>query len=227
MVSPVDTPFQLAPKPLNGVGVNFSFDVFLAEMIHPLVRVAQFSKRIVRIQFIRHHSRTGSNILLNKRNDVRYFVAPDNMGDDVSLSLNHPKNRCFPCGTPTSLTWFPSSNIGLIYLNSLRQFLFRFGEQASNLLCNSPSSFVSNACLPLQFLSGHPILGVSKKEDGIEPAFKRRFRLMKDGASQRMKLIPAILTGIALSTSYLMKLGGFLAGRTNLNGAISVVEYLG
>ena len=205
MIRPLDAPFQLAPKSLNGVRVNFLTDILTFRVSDSIVKITDFLHRLINGGLIRKQGRTKLHILAYQRNDAGKFHILHGLRHNPASALDDTDNGGFVL-RPSALPIFLNpANVGFVSFNNVGKLLCRFREQKADLLCHAPRGLIGNAKRTLQLHCRDTISGIGEKEDSVEPVFKRGIRFVEDRASQWMKLIPAILAGIALPIADLVE----------------------
>jgi hypothetical protein len=225
VVSPVDAPLELAPKPFNGVYVNISDRILFNGMVYPLMFISGFSDGIICSELIGHHSGTRLDVILNDRNNRRGFGVIDNMSNDFSFSLDKSENWSFTFGSATALSLRFAADICFVGFNNIFQYCPDLSKKGSDLFCHSPSTLISYTKLSFQFFSRNSIFGVGKKVDSEEPILKRSIRFMKNGICQRMNLISTKLTSIAFAIGHFIKFGFLFTGRAICKSFVSIYKY--
>jgi len=198
VIRPAKTALELAPETFNRIGVDLPFYVLAFGVLNLVVFVAHLLNRIVDSELVRHYRRAWLNVLSDQRNNRRKLHVPHNLSNSVAFPLDETDNGRFLVQRPALLAVSETANIGFVYFHHIRETLVRLSKQKANLFCHAPGRLVGNAKRSLQFLSGNSISRISEKEDGVEPAFKRGIRFVKDSSRQWVKLVRTVLAGVAL-----------------------------
>lgn len=218
MISPVDTSLELAPKALDGVGVDIAFNPLLARVLDFAMNIAHRAHLVIGCELIGHNAGAKFDILPHDGQDGRPLSVRHDFGSDITFPLDEAKDSGLMFPAPSTLrTFFSSgSNIGFIGLNDPRKVPARLGEQESNLFSHSPSAFIGNSQLPLKLFTRYTVLGIGEKKDSIEPGLQRGIRFMKDSLRKGMNLMTAELTAVAFAFRDTVEFSFFGAGRADL-----------
>ena len=198
-MSPVDASFKLAPKALNGIEMNVAASVFFKGMVDTIMVVAHRTDPVIGVVLVSHDIGADFDAVSHNRKDGGGFGISNYFGLDLPLPFYHAKNWGFVFRSTAPFAMFSSAHVGFVKFNRVGKLLSRLAEKLSDLFGHAPSRFVGDSELAFQLLGGHPILGVGKKIYSIEPAFKRGLGFVKDGIRKRVKLVSAILAGIAFA----------------------------
>jgi hypothetical protein len=101
--------------------------------------------------------------------------------------------------------------VHLIHLNRRSLQLQTFGQKTPNLAEHAPRCFVGDARFALNLLCGDTAARRTHKVHGIEPSLERGARLLKDGAHERIDVIPTGLAGIRGAIAHAVMLSLFAA----------------
>ena len=191
MISPVDRPLELAPKSLKVVGVENSLDVFAFPVGNSPMRVTQGSNLPVAGEFVGRNNRTGFDVGLNQRPQGLALHVVNNLGANLAATFSHSKDCRFASRTAPALPFPLSSDVSLICLNNTFQDSTARLHHDPDLFGDSPSALIGYAKLALKLFGRYPVLGLSHKEDRMEPSGKACRTLMEDRPGCRVDLMPA------------------------------------
>ena len=213
MIDARDTTLRQRPEALNAVGVGIPVDIDLSTMLDSLVPVSRHCDSVIAMELIGIDSGSPSYITPNERHDGRTFDVGYDGGSDSPLPLDYADDGSFALCSPSSLAPSDSAEIGLVNFDLTVKRDSIFAEQSPDLLEHSPSGFVSDSSYPLKFLGGMPRACSGHPEHSIEPSRERSSRLVEDGISSRVNLMPAMVALVTWPTLNPMVLSYLVANR--------------
>lgn len=191
VVSPVQGAFKLAPKALNGIGMEHSTDILPFPVIDSPMLEARGSDLVVARKFVRGDRGPFFDAGLNHRHqgfalNVWHHGSP-NVAAALCYSENGGLSRCSAPALPLAL----ASDIGFVGLHDATQNLSVALHEKSYLLGDPPGALVGDAQLPLKFFGRDSVLGLAHEEYGVKPKSQRCRALMEDCAFRRVDLVTA------------------------------------
>ena len=197
--------FKLAPKPFDGVGVDFAAHVFFLPVVHLAMLVAPLRSVAIDRQFIRVERGGNVHVAGDVCKDVIGRHSVHHFGDDLAAPLYNADDRSFASGPASAFAGARAADVGFIRLdNACELWRFAVCHQLADLVIHPPRGLVGDAKLALQFLRSDTVLAGRHQEDGKEPRGKRRGRLVEDRASGRVNLLAAICARIAAPSGDVM-----------------------
>ena len=106
----------IAPKSFNAVDMIFAFIGKGLTMVQTVMFAKTF-ERVVTFECISVIDRPLSCILPDMSHQFIGSHSLHNLGIDPAITLQKPKNKVFPCGTPASLAFSPATKVRLINLD--------------------------------------------------------------------------------------------------------------
>ncbi len=189
VVSPVQGAFKLAPKSLNGVGVEHTFDVLPLTVIRGAVGVSRRSDLVVARKLVRGDCCPFLNAGLNQRHNGLALNVRHDFGPDIAPALDHAENGGLASRPAPTLPLALAADIRFVGLNDADQSLPVAFHEKSNLLGDPPSALVGYSKLALKLFGRDSVLGLAHKVDGMEPKSKGRRALVKDRAFRGIDLM--------------------------------------
>ena len=197
-MSTLNTPFDLAPKPFQGINVMDTIDILFDRMMNISMFIASFVKIIIRFKFIGANCATSFNVIFN--NTFKGIVGDigNHARHNIPTTFHYPKNNCFAFCTATANAMTFPANHGFVGFDMAGQIVIPINPSHifSDLMRHTPSRFISNAKLPLKFLCGDTVTGGSEKVHGIKPLLKRGMGVLKRSSRHWVNMMPAPLAHI-------------------------------
>jgi hypothetical protein len=216
MINSANSTFHQRPESFNGVGVNIAANVHASTVLDSAmailcvvpILVENVLNPIIGAEFIGIDGALGHNVFADHAEKSRTLHIINHAGNNSSLAafpFNDSRDWCFLPITnhrPTSAVFTNSAEVGFVHLHRWSlQLQVAIGEQGANLMEHAPCSFVGNSSLALNLLSGYTATSGTHEIHGIEPSLERSSALLKDGASERIDVIPAMVASISSATS--------------------------
>lgn len=189
---------EMLPEVFKAVHMDIAANVFLCAMVYGVVIVALFGKAVVRLQFIGANHRAGSHIARDNRLQRACLNACNNLGHNLTVTLQHPEHDCLALGSASALAGVPSTNERFVNFDFAvkRPLAIDFRHVLTDMMRHAPRCLVCYAKLTLQFLRRNAVAGRGVEVDGVEPKLQWRARILKRGARCGVDVMPAPLAGI-------------------------------
>jgi len=197
MIDTRDTTLGQRPEALDAVSVGIPVDIDLSTMLNSLMLVSRHCNSVIAMELIGIDSGSLSYIAPDEGHDGRTFDVGYDGGSDSPLPLDNTDDGSFTFRPSSSLAPSDSAEIGLINFNLAVKRDSIFAEQSPDLLEHSPSRLVSDSSYPLKLFGGVPRACGGHPEHSVEPSRERCGRLVEDGVSSRIDLMPAIVALVA------------------------------
>jgi hypothetical protein len=99
----------------------------------------------------------------------------------------------------------------------------------AQFVAHAPCAFIGHACLPLHLLGRDPMAGAGHQIHREKPMGEFRAALVKDGASSRINMVPALLAGIGPALSHRVEFSPqrATAGACDFGAAVVDLHQLG
>src|ERR1041385_2853679 len=205
VVHAADPALHKTPESLNRLSVNVSRDVYFRAVIDSPVNVSRVLKPVIGNVFVGVNGARRQDVFLRQTVKsrflrVRRYPCHYTSHATVLRAFHHSDNRNLvrTIGRPSapSLSLPLSAVVHLIHLHRRTLQLHPlFGEQGANLTEHAPRGFVGHSGLALNLLCGDAATGGTHEVHRIEPSLERSGALLKNGASERIDVIPARLAG--------------------------------
>lgn len=215
MIYTIDTPLDVAPETVDGVGMDCPSDILFGRVLDSIVGITQAGKSVIAEHFVgvNHSTRNGGDMLLdNGKQGIRLHIR-DHRGDGFPLPFYHTSNDGFTSSPTTPFARALPSNICFIGFNFPKERDFFTGHQLADLGEHPPSRLVGNAQLPLQLLGRNASAGLRHEEDGIEPRAHRSRRMVQNSTRCWREIVVTGATLIDLAARDTIKLAGLFASR--------------
>ena len=191
MISPVDRAFKLAPKALDGVGMEDALDVLTLAVGNSPVLVAERADLVVARKLIRGDRRPRLNAGLDQRRQGLSLDILHDLRPDLPAALGHAENDRLS-GRPAPALPLPlAADVGFVGLDDAAQSPAAGLHHKPDLLCDPPSAFVSNPKLAHKLHRRDAVLGLAHEVYRMEPKRQGRRAFMEDSPRCRGDMPPA------------------------------------
>ena len=225
VVHPVDAPLDIAPHPLDIVGVDPSHDVLLGRVLDRLVRVAQAGEAVIAQHFIGVDRLACGDMLLNHRKESPSLDIGDYLDYGWAAPLDHAGNDGLALGSTPALSRTPAADVGFVNCNFAEEDDIALGHELADLGEHPPGGLVGDADLPLKLLGRYAGSGRSHEEHGVEPGAKGCRGFVEDGISCGRYVRAAELAAVDLPARDAKVLGDPVAlGASDTIGPSSILE---
>src|SRR5438874_999575 len=207
-----DSTLHKAPESLNRLGVNVARDVDSRAVVYPAMGVTLRFQFVVRNVFIGVNGARRKDVFLSKpvngfplsvRSNASHYAAYA----PVLAAFHHANDRNlvaperWPSALADSLPL--AAVVHLIHLNRRTlQLQTVLGQETPNLAEHAPRGFIGDASFPLNLLRGNTATSGTHEVHRIEPSLERSSGLLKNGASERIHVIPAMVTSESGTTRH-------------------------
>jgi len=197
-MSSLNASFDLAPKSFQGINVVDAIDVFSNPMMNVTMPKTPSVQVGIRFKFIGTNRTSDFNVILDNALKGFFGNIGDNLSHNIPATFYHPKDNGFAFCAATATPMMPSPDHGFIGFDMARKVAIPINSChiLSNLMGHTPSSFIGNAKLPLEFFCRDTMTGGSEKIHGIKPLLKRGMGVLKRGSRHWVNMMPAPLTHI-------------------------------
>lgn len=224
MIDSADPALHKAPESFDGVGMNVSIldvltrpvtDGMMLESQRATPRAFHLWNVPVDIEVIGIDHAAWDNVLADSPKQILTGNMVYHSCDRFTAALYDCDDRSFfliAAHWASALPLAYSAIIGFVNLNRWPlQFEVAIRHETANLPEHAPCGFVGDASLALDLLRGDAATGGTDEKRCIEPQPERSRGLLKDGSSQRVDVMPAMVARIGGTATHAVVLALYAA----------------